>query len=97
MNIVCRPGGFHTMMSFMGSIGFMMKGSGVEEALETGMLLPTLCEQNNDVEASDIGLEQDTGTSAGLESDMDTEDILEQNDDEAPTELGLDHDDQENS
>ena len=35
MNIVCRLGGFHTMMSFIGSIGFMMKGSGLEEALET--------------------------------------------------------------
>lgn len=35
MNIVCRLGGFHTMMSFMGSIGSMMKGSGLEEALET--------------------------------------------------------------
>jgi hypothetical protein len=35
MKIVCRLGGFHTMMSFMGSIGSMMKGSGLEEALET--------------------------------------------------------------
>ena len=35
LNIVCRHGGFHTMMSFMGSIGSMMKGSGLEEALET--------------------------------------------------------------
>ena len=35
MDIVCRLGGFHTMMSFMGSIGSMMKGSGLEEALET--------------------------------------------------------------
>ena len=35
MNMVCRLGGFHTMMSFMGSIGSMMKGSGLEEALET--------------------------------------------------------------
>lgn len=35
MNIVCRLGGFHTLMSFMGSIGSMMKGSGIEEALET--------------------------------------------------------------
>ena len=26
--------GFHTMMSFMGSIGSMMKGSGLEEALK---------------------------------------------------------------
>ena len=35
MNIVCRLGGFHTVMSFMGSIGSLMKGSGLEEALET--------------------------------------------------------------
>jgi len=35
MNIVCRLGGFHTMMSFMGRIPTMMKGSGLEEALET--------------------------------------------------------------
>jgi hypothetical protein len=34
MNIVCRLGGFHMLMSFIGSIGFMMKGSGLEEALE---------------------------------------------------------------
>ena len=34
MNIVCRLGGFHTMMSFFGSIGSMMKGFGLEEALE---------------------------------------------------------------
>jgi len=34
LNIVCRLGGFHTMMSFIGSIGSMMKGSGLEEALE---------------------------------------------------------------
>ena len=33
--MVCRLGGFHTLMSFMGSIGKMMKGSGLEEALET--------------------------------------------------------------
>ena len=35
LNIVCRLGGFHTLMSFMGSIGSMMKGSGLEEALGT--------------------------------------------------------------
>ena len=35
MNVVCRLGGFHTLMSFMGSIGKMMKGSGLEESLET--------------------------------------------------------------
>ena len=34
MNMVCRLGGFHMMMSFLGSIGSMMKGSGLEEALE---------------------------------------------------------------
>ena len=34
MNIVYRLGGFHTMMSFMGSIGSMMKGSRLEEALQ---------------------------------------------------------------
>lgn len=35
LKIVCRLGGFHTMMSFVGSIGSVMKGSGLEEALET--------------------------------------------------------------
>ena len=35
LNIVCRLCGFHVMMSFIGSIGSMMKGSGLEEALET--------------------------------------------------------------
>ena len=35
LNIVCKLGGFYTMMSFIGSIGLMMKGSGLEEALET--------------------------------------------------------------
>ena len=34
LSIVCRLGGFHTMMSFLGSIGAMMKGSGLEDALE---------------------------------------------------------------
>ena len=34
LRIVCRLGGFHTMMSFLGNIGSMMKGSGLEEALE---------------------------------------------------------------
>ena len=34
LRIVCRLGGFHTMMSFLGSIGSMTKGSGLEEALE---------------------------------------------------------------
>jgi len=35
LKIVCRLGGFHTMMSFVGSIGSVMIGSGLEEALET--------------------------------------------------------------
>ena len=35
INIVCRLGGFHMLMSFMGSIGSMMKGSGLEEAMES--------------------------------------------------------------
>ena len=32
MNIACRLGGFHTLMSFIGSIGTMMKGSDLEES-----------------------------------------------------------------
>ena len=35
MNIVGRLCGFHTTMSFMGSIGSMVKASGQEDALET--------------------------------------------------------------
>lgn len=35
LNIVCRLGGFHTMMSFIGRIGTMMKWSGLEDALGT--------------------------------------------------------------
>ena len=31
LNIVARLGGFHTVMSFLGSVGKMMKGSGIEE------------------------------------------------------------------
>jgi len=33
LNIVVRLGGFHTLMSFLGSIGHLMKGSGLEEIL----------------------------------------------------------------
>ena len=33
LKIVYRLGGFHTLMSFIGSIGYMMSGSGLEEAL----------------------------------------------------------------
>ena len=32
--IVCRLGGFHMLMSFLGSIGHVMEGSGLEEALK---------------------------------------------------------------
>ena len=34
LNVVCRLGGFHTLMSFMGSIGNIMSGSGLKELLE---------------------------------------------------------------
>jgi len=33
LNIVIRLGGFHTLMSFLGSIGSMMRGSGLEEVM----------------------------------------------------------------
>jgi hypothetical protein len=32
--LVCRLGGFHTMMSFLGSVGTLMAGSGLQEAME---------------------------------------------------------------
>jgi len=35
LKIVCRLGGFHAMMSFLGSIGTVMKGSGLSECLQT--------------------------------------------------------------
>ena len=34
MNVVCRLGAFHTQMSFLGSIGSNMSGSGLQAALE---------------------------------------------------------------
>ena len=34
MNIVCRLGGFHLLMSFLGSIGMLMNGSGLDDILE---------------------------------------------------------------
>lgn len=34
LNIMCRLGGFHTLMSFLGSIGKLMAGSGLEEVFE---------------------------------------------------------------
>ena len=35
MNVVVRLGGFHQLMSFLGSIGFLMDGSGLRDTLET--------------------------------------------------------------
>ena len=35
LNIFCTLGGFHMMMSFLGSIGFVMNGSGLSDVLET--------------------------------------------------------------
>ena len=34
LNIICRLRGFHTLMSFLGAVGDMMSGSGIEELLE---------------------------------------------------------------
>jgi len=34
LNIVVRLGGFHTLMNFVGAIGYIMRGSGLESALE---------------------------------------------------------------
>jgi hypothetical protein len=33
LNVVVKLGGFHTILSFLGSIGFFMRGSGLEEVL----------------------------------------------------------------
>ena len=35
LNVVCRLWGFHTLMSFLGSIGTLMAGSGLSNVLET--------------------------------------------------------------
>ena len=35
LDIVCRLGGFHLLMSFLGSIGKLMEKSRIEEVLET--------------------------------------------------------------
>jgi len=35
MNVVCRLGGFHLLMNFMGAVGKIMAASGLSEALET--------------------------------------------------------------
>ena len=38
LNIVCRLGGFHTIVSFLGSVGrsvgYLMKGSGIADLFE---------------------------------------------------------------
>ena len=34
LNIVVRLAGFHTTMSFLGSIGYLMEGSGLERLFE---------------------------------------------------------------
>ena len=34
LNIICRLGGFHTLMSFLGSVGCLMSGSGLEDIME---------------------------------------------------------------
>ena len=37
-NVVVRIGGFHVCVNFMGAIGYLMKGSGIEEILtESGV------------------------------------------------------------
>ena len=33
LNVVCRLGGFHILMNFLGASGYVMKGSGIEELL----------------------------------------------------------------
>ena len=40
--IVCRLRGFHTLMSFLGSMGTIMKGSGLAESFETVYGEPTV-------------------------------------------------------
>jgi len=35
MNVVCRLGGFHTLMNFLGAVGSVMAGSGLAEALQS--------------------------------------------------------------
>lgn len=43
LNVVCRLGGFHILMNYLGAIGTIMKGSGLMECLETcyGSVTPT--------------------------------------------------------
>lgn len=41
--IVLRLGGFHTLMSFLGSLGHLMGGSGLRELMET-VYAPNACD-----------------------------------------------------
>ena len=34
LDVICRLGGFHLLMSFLGSVGHLMGGSGLEEVLQ---------------------------------------------------------------
>ena len=43
MDIFLRLGGFHQLMSFLGSIGCVMEGSGLREALETVYAALLMC------------------------------------------------------
>jgi hypothetical protein len=35
LNIVCRLGGFHLLMNFLGSVGTVMEGSGIQQLFES--------------------------------------------------------------
>ena len=35
LNVVCKMGGFHVLMSYLGSVGYVMESSGLSNALET--------------------------------------------------------------
>ena len=43
MNVFCRLGGFHTLMSFLGSIGSLMAGAGLTDILEISYGPNTVC------------------------------------------------------
>ena len=34
LQMLCRLGGFHTLMSFLGSVGNLMNGAGIENVFE---------------------------------------------------------------
>ena len=38
MNVVICLGGFHTVMNFLGAVGHLMKGSGIEAVLGLGLV-----------------------------------------------------------